>query len=48
MEPTVGLMGPDPGSVLFVPTNKTLTSGPLANNWHNEVCSLPRSSIDGC
>lgn len=47
-EPLVALRGPDPGSKLFAPTNKTLTVGPFDNNLHNAGRSLTRSSIGGC
>jgi len=43
----VGLRGPGRGSDLFMPTNKTLTSGPSGNNQHSTGYSLTRSSIGG-
>lgn len=44
----VGLRGPNLGSELFTPTNKTITIGPFNNNLHSAGFSLSQRSIGGC
>lgn len=47
MKPFVGLLGPNLGSKLATPTNKTLTTGPFGNNLRSAGYSLTRSSVGG-